>query len=75
MIITDFHRRFDLFMTAADIGPSFFGVNSAAGVNGPGYIVPIHAVDFELVANQLLCVANDDAIGRRIEIDDIPWTP
>src|SRR3954453_13433302 len=36
--------------------------------------MPVYAVDFEFLANQVLGVTNDDAIGRRVEIDDIPRT-
>src|SRR5436853_7667786 len=36
--------------------------------------MPVYAVDFEFLANQVLGVTNDDAIGRRVQIDDIPRT-
>src|SRR5438067_710571 len=34
---------------------------------------PIHAIDFEFVANQIVDVANNDAVGFGIKIDNVAW--
>src|SRR5262245_1575794 len=36
--------------------------------------MPVHTIDFELLADQIAGIANDDAICRRIEVDDITRT-
>src|SRR6266513_4037428 len=36
--------------------------------------MPVHTIDLELLANQVVGIANDDAICCRIEIDDITRT-
>src|SRR6516225_1009436 len=58
MIIPDLHECFE----------------GAAGITDPGYNVPIHVVELELLAEQVIGIANDDAICCRIEIDDITRT-
>ena len=54
-----------------DFTADFFAV--IEGVD-PSYRVPIHAIDFEFVTNQIVCVPDDDAIGFRIEIDNVTRT-
>ena len=43
-------------------------------VTALGYRMPVHTIDLELLAKQVVGVANDDAICCRIEIDNIPRT-
>src|SRR5262245_26143984 len=74
MIISDLDRGFERFAAAGggDFGRAID--TQKAGVNASGYSVPVHAIDFELLHNQIGGIANDDTIGRRIEIDHVPWT-
>ena len=47
------------------------GRPGCGGPADPGYGMPIHAIDFEFVANQIFGIADDHAICFRIEIDDV----
>src|SRR5947199_5917766 len=55
MIITDLHYRFE----------------RRAGIIDAGYRMPVHTVDFEFIANQMVRVAHDHAICFRIQIGDV----
>src|SRR5262249_1215843 len=39
-----------------------------------GYKVPIHTIDLELVADQVVGIADDDAVCCGVQIDDITRT-
>jgi hypothetical protein len=43
-------------------------------VSARGYSMPVHTIDFELLANQIVGIADHDPIGFRVEIDDIKRT-
>ena len=58
MIIADFHCGHDRSLTPA-------------GIIDPGYGMPVHAVDLEFLHGQIIGVTDDDAIGFRIEIDNV----
>jgi len=49
-------------MIIADLHDGFAG--ASAGDSGSG--MPVHAIDFELLADQVIGVANDDAIACRV---------
>ena len=36
--------------------------------------MPVHTIDLEFLANQVVSVANDDAVRCRIQIDDVTRT-
>src|SRR5205823_2547860 len=74
MAVANLHRRFDFVAVAGGVDPGFLYAHDAAGVTAPGYRVPVHAIDFELLHKQIVGIANDNTIGRRIEIDYIPCT-
>src|SRR5262245_2517618 len=74
MIIADLDRGFEFSVVAGGVDPGFSCGDSAAGVNAPGCSVPVHTIDLELLANQIVGIADDDAICYRIEVDDITRT-
>ena len=55
MVVPDLYRR----------------IEWTAPVSARGYRVPGHTIDFKFVANQIVRVANYDAISFRVEIDNI----
>src|SRR5207248_10564303 len=61
----------DWFVVAGGGDPGNSIGTQGAGVDAPGYSVPIHAVDFEFAYDQIVGIADDDAICCRIKIDDI----
>jgi hypothetical protein len=68
MIISDFDNSFE---TTA-IGTR--GYSAVARVGDSSSWMPVHTIHLELLADQIGGIANDDAICRRIEIDDITRT-
>src|SRR6266571_2263939 len=43
------------------------------GIVDPGYSVPVYTIELEFVPEQVVGIADDDAIGLRIDIDHIAW--
>src|SRR5437773_7410877 len=74
MVVADFHGGFDWFVVAGGGDPGNAIGAQGAGVDAPGYSVPVHPVDFELVTNQIVGIADDDAICCRIKIDNVTRT-
>ena len=66
-IVPDLYGGFE-FVVVAAIG------DRGAGIIDPGYNVPIHTIDFEFIRDQIVGVADDDAICFRIEIDHVTRT-
>ena len=56
MIIADLHESFE---GAAVNAP---GYSAVAGIGDPGSRMPVHTIDLEFLANQVICIADDDAI-------------
>src|SRR6266550_4254076 len=54
-------------MIISDLHEGFAG----AGVGDPGSRMPVNTIDFEFVANQVVRIADDDAIRCRIKIDNV----
>jgi hypothetical protein len=68
MIVADFDNGFERTAIGAR------GYSPVAGVTAPGSPMPVHTIDLELLADQIAGIANDDAICRRIEVNDITRT-
>src|SRR5262245_16997065 len=68
MVITDLDEGFK----GAAINARGYSV--VAGVCNPGSRMPVHTIDLELPANQVVTIANDDTICCRIQIDHIART-
>src|SRR4029077_20758525 len=51
--------------------PGSLCVDRVAGVAAPGHSMPVHPIDFELLANQVVGVANNDAICCWVEINNV----
>ena len=64
MVVTDLHHRIKR-IAVVGIGDLGFGITDA------GYRNPVHSLDFELVANQIVRVADDHAVIVRIKIDNV----
>jgi hypothetical protein len=62
MIIADLDRGFEFSVVAGGVDPGSGIAAKEAGVNAPGYSVPVHTIDLELLANQIAGIADDDAI-------------
>ena len=60
-------------MIVANLHSSF---NLPAVVDGvdSGYRVPVHAIDFEFVTDQVLGVSDDNAVCLWIEINNVAWS-
>src|SRR6476620_29636 len=71
MIVADLHRCLDFFVVAGGVDPGSFCVDRAAAISARGYRMPVHPINCEFVANQIVCVPDNHTIGFRIEIDDI----
>src|ERR1700730_1720623 len=68
MAITDLNRDFDFAVITA---PKAFRAYRGAGITDSGYRVPVCALDFEFATNQIVCVADDDAIRFRIKVQNV----
>ena len=72
------HSRNRSGMTIANLHDGFEGAavnargySAVAGVADPGSRMPVHTIDVELLANQVVGVANNDAICCRVEVDNV----
>src|ERR1700726_1538538 len=68
MAITDLDRDFDFAVITA---PKAFRADRVAGITDSGYRVPVCALDFEFATNQIVCIADDDAIRFRIKVENV----
>src|SRR4051812_29117446 len=76
MAVADFYGR-----VVARVGDSRAGVkcravagvgDSGTGVNDPGYNGnPVASFDFKFVTDKILCVANNDAVVRRVDFNNV----
>src|SRR6266851_2448749 len=74
MIISDLDRSFHFSVVAGGVDPGSGIAASEAGVTAPGYRMPIDAIDFEFVHDQIICVANGNSICFGIEIHHVART-
>ena len=75
MIITDLHRGFEAVVVAGGVDPGSWCVKRGAAVSARGYSwMPVHTINLELLASQIVSIADDDAIRCRVEIDHITRT-
>src|SRR6476620_5537106 len=51
--------------------PDLHHGSEEAGVGDPSNGMPVHTIDVELLANQVVGVANNDAICCRVEVDNV----
>src|SRR6266496_4825925 len=65
MIISDLHEGFEGAAVNAR------GYSAVAGVGDPGSRMPIHVIDLKFIHDQIVRIANDDAICCRIKIDNV----
>ena len=76
MVISDFHVRCEAQGGRSSCDAGLAGVrpsiSTSRDIARQG--MPIHTIDLELLADQIAGIANDDAICRRIEVDDITRT-
>jgi hypothetical protein len=61
------HSRNRSGMIIADLHEGFEG----AAVTDPGSRMPVHTIDLEFLASQVICIADDDAICCWVEIDNV----
>ena len=59
MTVANFHRRFDLDAVAGFADP---GRSRPAGITDPDYRVPVHVIDFEFIANQIVRVSDRKSV-------------
>ena len=71
MVITNLNCSFEFSVVAGGIDPGSGIAAREAGVNAPGYRMPVHTIDLEFLADQIISIANDDAICCRIKIDNV----
>ncbi len=68
MIIADLHEGFEGAAVNA------CGYTVVVGFTDPRSRMPVHTIDLEFPANQVVGIADDDAIRCRVEIDDVTRT-
>src|ERR1041385_5072919 len=74
MTITDLDDGFEAVGVAGGVDPGPWRVARAAAVSARSYSVPVHTINLEFLADQIIGIADDDAVCRGVEIDDITRT-